>query len=169
MSNKNQSLQNVFNMNNYQREINRQRYQGIEPRFINKPRILRREEINKLARSHRLWNRGTRKVRYKEKANVRLFQHNNEAGRGKKGNNHTLSNSSKRMIWRIPDFNRRATNLKEPLEWEHYQSMEPNEPRNQRPIEMRLRERNVSRHVLNYLRKTRKLFLNRLNTKTPAL
>jgi hypothetical protein len=168
MSNNNQSLQNIFDMNEYQREINWQRNQGIEPKFNKAPKTLTREEVNKLIRTHRRWNRGTRKVGFKGKANVRLFQHTNEAGRGIKGNNHTVSNNSKKKVLPIPKYNVRRKNLKAPLMWEHYYSTEPDEPRNQRPVELRLYERNVSRRVLNHLRKTRKLFLNRLNTTTPA-
>ena len=156
-------------MNQYQREINWYRNHGIEPKFNQKQRMLTREEINKLARSHRRWNRGTRKVGFKEKANVRLFHHMNQPGRGIKVNNHTLSNNIGKELRPIPSSNLRRKNLKLPLVWEHYYSSEPNEPRNVRPIEARLYERSLTRRMLNYLRKTRKLFLNRLNTKTPAL
>lgn len=154
-------MQNIFNMSEYQREINRQRNEGIEAQFNQKPRMLTREEVNKIRRAHRRWNRGTRKVRYKEKANVMEFQHNNEAGRGKKVENHTLSNRSKRMVWTIPSFNRRKKNLKAPLVWEHYYSAEPNEPRNYRPIEARLYERSLTRRLLKHLRNTGNLFINK--------
>lgn len=159
MSNNNQSLQNIFDMNEYQREINRQRNQGIEPQFNKKPRMLTHEEVNTIGRAHRRWKRGTRKLRYKNKANVRLFQHMNEAGRGKKGENHTLSNRSKRNILPISKLNIRRNNLKVPLMWEHYHSSESNEPRNHRPIEARLHERERTRRLLKHLHNTGKLFI----------
>ena len=146
-------------MNEYQREINWQRNQGIEPKFNDGKRMLTRKEINTIRRAHRRWNRGTRKVVFKPEANLRLFHHTNEAGRGMKGNNHTLSNKSKRKLSRIPKSNSRAKNLKKPLEWEHYQSSEPNEQLN-RPLGVRLIERGLSKRLLNYLRNTGKLFVN---------
>jgi hypothetical protein len=129
MSKAKESLQNISNMNEYLREINRQR-QGRG-------------------------NHGTRKVGFREKVNVRLFHHMSEPSRRTNKNNQSLSNNSGKKLPLIPRANTRRRNIKAPLEWEHYHyyTGEPNEPRNHRSIYERQYERSQTRRLLNYLQK----------------
>ena len=153
-------INNIASMNHYLREINRQRNQGLEGKFNKRSTNISPEEIRSLARAHSRWNRGTRKVRHANKVKVRLFKHNNEVGRGLKGENQTVRNKTG-VVWRIPKHNRRAFNLTEPMMWELYESMEQNEPVAQRPLQNRLAERARSKNILKHLRNTRKLFINK--------